>query len=51
MPFASYPAQTLTPQTLLGLVDADVSIASQRVARFCKLAMVGFANNHLKYAP
>ncbi len=41
--FASYPTQTLTPQTLLALVDADASIALARVAQYQTLAMVNFA--------
>jgi len=41
--FASYPTQTLTPQTVLGLVDADVAMAIERVGAYRKLAMVDFA--------
>ncbi len=41
--FASYPTQTLTPQTLLALVDADASTALARVAQYQTLAMVNFA--------
>ncbi|MBF0101403.1 MAG: glycosyltransferase family 4 protein [Desulfobacterales bacterium] len=42
--FASYPTHALTPQTLLGLVDADVSKAVTRINQYRKLAMVNFAN-------
>lgn len=41
--FASYPTHTLTPQTILGMVDADVAMALARVATYRALAMVGFA--------
>ena len=41
--FASYPTQTLTPQTVLGLVDVDVQTAARRVADYRQLAMVNFA--------
>ena len=41
--FASYPTQTLTPQTVLALVDADPAIALARVGAYQKLAMVNFA--------
>jgi glycosyltransferase involved in cell wall biosynthesis len=41
--FARYPTQTLTPQTVLGLVDVDVQTAVARLADFRKLAMVDFA--------
>lgn len=41
--FASYPTHTLTPQTMLGLVDADASTALQRTLAYKKLAMVNFA--------
>ena len=41
--FASYPTALLTPQTVLGLVDADVQIAVKRVADYRALAMVSFA--------
>ncbi len=41
--FASYPTQTLTPQTLLALVDTDASTALARVAQYQTLAMVNFA--------
>ena len=41
--FASYPTQTLTPQTVLALVDADSAIALARVGAYQKLAMVNFA--------
>lgn len=41
--FASYPTQLLTPQTVLGLVDADVETALQRTLAYRQLAMVDFA--------
>lgn len=41
--FASYPTQTLTPQTVLALVDVDADTALQRVASYRPLAMVDFA--------
>ena len=41
--FASYPTQTLTPQTVLALVDAQLETALQRVASYRPLAMVDFA--------
>ncbi|MEY4642148.1 MAG: hypothetical protein RLZZ227_2142 [Pseudomonadota bacterium] len=41
--FASYPTQALTAQTLLGLVDADLATALQRVLAYRKLAMIDFA--------
>ena len=41
--FASYPTALLTPQTVLGLVDADAQIAARRVADYRQLAMVSFA--------
>jgi hypothetical protein len=41
--FASYPTHTLTPQTLLGLVDDDLSSALERVGLYTALAMVNFA--------
>ena len=41
--FASYPTALLTPQTLLGLVDADVQTALKRVAQYRQLAMISFA--------
>ena len=41
--FASYPTQSLTPQTLLTLVDADAPSAIQRVLAYRQLAMVDFA--------
>lgn len=41
--FASYPTQTLTAQTVLGLVDADAQTATRRVADCRQLAMVNFA--------
>ena len=41
--FASYPTALLTPQTVLGLVDADVLYAFARVGTYRQLAMVNFA--------
>ncbi len=41
--FASYPSQTLTPQTRLALVDADADTAISRVLAYRQLAMVDFA--------
>ncbi len=41
--FASYPTATLTPQTLLGSVDADIDTATSRLTRYRQLAMVNFA--------
>jgi glycosyltransferase involved in cell wall biosynthesis len=41
--FASYPTQSLTPQTLLTLVDADAPSAIQRAMAYRQLAMVDFA--------
>lgn len=41
--FAAYPTQTLTEQTVLGLVDADVDTALQRTLAYRQLAMVDFA--------
>jgi glycosyltransferase involved in cell wall biosynthesis len=45
--FASYPTQTLTPQTMLGIVGTNVSDAVGRVASYRKLAMVSFAKEVL----
>jgi starch synthase len=45
--FASYPSQTLTPQTVLGLVDADAAKAIERLASYRNLAMVSFAKEVL----
>ena len=41
--FAGYPTRTLTPQTMLGLTDADVHAALMRVSGYHQLAMVNFA--------
>jgi hypothetical protein len=41
--FASYPTQTLTPETLLVRVDEDVEVALKKVAAMRALAMVDFA--------
>ncbi len=45
--FASYPTQSLTPQTVLGLVDADLNTAVARALAYRQLAMVDFARNIL----
>jgi glycosyltransferase involved in cell wall biosynthesis len=42
--FSSFPSQTLTPQTVLALVDVDVATASLRLAGYRQLAMVNFAD-------
>lgn len=42
--FGNYPTQTLTQQTVLGLVDIDVQTAFLRVADYRQLAMVSFAD-------
>lgn len=41
--FAAYPSQVLTPQTLLGLVDAHADAAMRRTMAYRQLAMVDFA--------
>jgi len=41
--FASYPTRTLSPQTVLGLVDGDADTALQRTLAYRQLAMVDFA--------
>jgi alpha-maltose-1-phosphate synthase len=41
--FANYPTQSLTPQTRLALVDADVNVAITRAMAYRQLAMVDFA--------
>jgi hypothetical protein len=41
--FASYPTQSLTPQTLLTLVDVNLSMAIERTSAYRQLAMVNFA--------
>lgn len=41
--FASYPSQSLTPQTRLALVDADANVAITRALAYRQLAMVDFA--------
>jgi alpha-maltose-1-phosphate synthase len=41
--FASYPTQSLTPQTRLALVDADANVAITRALAYRQLAMVDFA--------
>lgn len=45
--FASYPTRTLTPQTVLTLVDDDAEIAMARVNEYRSLAMVDFAKHLL----
>lgn len=41
--FASYPTQSLSPQTRLALVDADADAAITRALAYRQLAMVDFA--------
>ena len=41
--FAAYPTQTLTGQTVLGLVDGDVETGITRTLAYRQLAMVDFA--------
>lgn len=41
--FATYPTQTLTAQTVLGIVDTDVETAMKRVLGYRQLSMVSFA--------
>jgi hypothetical protein len=41
--FAAYPTQTLTEQTVLGLVDADPDMAIKRTLAYLQLAMIDFA--------
>lgn len=41
--FSGYSTQTLVPQTILGLVDADATAAIRRVSAYRALAMVDFA--------
>lgn len=41
--FTNYPTQTLTPQTVLGLVDADAATALKRTLAYRQLAMIDFA--------
>ena len=41
--FASYPTHTLTPRTILALVDGDPKTAMQRALAFRQLAMIQFA--------
>jgi glycosyltransferase involved in cell wall biosynthesis len=41
--FARYPTRTLTPQTILGLVDGDVDTALKRTVAYRQLAMIDFA--------
>ncbi len=41
--FASYPTRVLAPHTVLRLTDADMAIASRRLAELQQLAMVNFA--------
>ena len=42
--FASYPTRSLTPETVLGLVDADAISAFKRTFAYRKLAMIDFAD-------
>jgi alpha-maltose-1-phosphate synthase len=48
--FASYPTRTLTPQTRLRLVEADLTRALDRVRALRELAMVGYARGILPAA-
>ena len=41
--FGSYPTQTLTEQTVLGLVDGDAETALKRTLAYRQLAMIDFA--------
>ena len=41
--FASYPTQTLTPQTMLGLVDKDAENGLKRTLAYQQLMMIDFA--------
>lgn len=41
--FAAYPTQTLTEQTVLGLVDGDADTALKRTLAYRQLAMIDFA--------
>jgi hypothetical protein len=41
--FAAYPTQTLTEQTVLGLVDGDADTALERTLAYRQLAMIDFA--------
>jgi glycosyltransferase involved in cell wall biosynthesis len=41
--FASYPTRSLTPDTVLRLVDADATLAFKRTLAYRKLAMIDFA--------
>lgn len=41
--FAAYPTQTLTEQTLLGLLDTDADTALKRALAYRQLAMIDFA--------
>lgn len=41
--FAAYPTHTLTPHTLLAMVDSDAAAAASRAKRYRELAMVNFA--------
>ncbi|MEX2132383.1 MAG: hypothetical protein WD772_12955, partial [Pseudohongiellaceae bacterium] len=45
--FASYPTQTLLPETVLQLVDSDASTAIARVTQYQSLAMVIYASQVL----
>lgn len=41
--FGEYPTQTLTPETMLSVVDCDVEKALSRILRYRQLAMVNYA--------
>jgi len=45
--FAAYPTQTLSEQTVLGLVDGDVVTALKRTLAYRQLAMIDFAKGVL----
>jgi glycosyltransferase involved in cell wall biosynthesis len=45
--FASYPTQSLTPQTRLALVDTDADVAITHALAYRQLAMVDFAKTIL----
>jgi starch synthase len=45
--FAAYPSQTLNPQTILALVDADITLTLARLERYRALAMVSYASTIL----
>ncbi len=41
--FSGYPSRLLNPKTKLALVDADATLASQRLIQYRQLSMVNFA--------